>query len=550
MVYQILLYILKINFILVIGYLFYKWILSRLTHFHLNRWILIIQFFLLFLLPFVHVPQTWYPPSQEMQFLPASFETFFPSANLETPLEIESQKGTLLETTSEWNFFAFILFVYSAGLLLFLSKLIIQFFSLAKLRKHAITIEKRNGYQLFWCKKSLAPFSFFNQIFLPHESLDTQIISQIIRHEEIHVRQMHSWDVMMAEILLILCWFNPFSWMYKRAVIINLEYLTDHLMLKSEIPKRQYIHHLLSISFPDWKGQVGISYNQSFLQKRIKMMNKKVSSARSLWAYAAWLAIIPSLVFCNRPVVTTITESDSWDTQIKSAILITRDASPEELKKLQQKVEKLDDGSKLSISDLVYNSNGKISKIRATMTMNGTVAESYRETNTIRKTIAPIYFERSHNDAMSTGGISEKELEQLISQYYHITIFTAGIESDKASLEGFHQELELLTHKINQECINELEQNNWQSETSGSSTFGVVNEGTKAIIQRRIDSFEPSVVWFKVDDGEKQSELPSIDWDEVQKVQIKETQLLNYKPYTLTIENRSIKDVLVLITSK
>ena len=55
----------------------------------------------------------------------------------------------------------------------------------------------------------------------------------IVLHEDIHVREKHTFDILFAEILFLLQWFNPFVWLLKDAIKNNLEYKTDHQVVKN-----------------------------------------------------------------------------------------------------------------------------------------------------------------------------------------------------------------------------------------------------------------------------------------------------------------------------
>ena len=38
---------------------------------------------------------------------------------------------------------------------------------------------------------------------------------EILTHEQTHVRQWHSIDVIISEIVNIICWMNPFAWLLR-----------------------------------------------------------------------------------------------------------------------------------------------------------------------------------------------------------------------------------------------------------------------------------------------------------------------------------------------
>ena len=55
-----------------------------------------------------------------------------------------------------------------------------------------------------------APSSFLRYVFLNPERYDEDTFHQIVEHEQIHVKQRHSLDLILMELVLIFQWFNPF----------------------------------------------------------------------------------------------------------------------------------------------------------------------------------------------------------------------------------------------------------------------------------------------------------------------------------------------------
>ncbi|MFX5922293.1 M56 family metallopeptidase, partial [Acinetobacter baumannii] len=73
----------------------------------------------------------------------------------------------------------------------------------------------------------IVPFSFFNKIYIHKAQHLDEELQDIFEHEHVHVKGLHTWDILLFEMLLIGCWYNPFVWLMRKAVRQNLEYLTD-----------------------------------------------------------------------------------------------------------------------------------------------------------------------------------------------------------------------------------------------------------------------------------------------------------------------------------
>src|SRR6185436_1476440 len=76
-----------------------------------------------------------------------------------------------------------------------------------------------------------APCSFGNNIFINPAKYDLETYNQILLHEKIHIEQKHTFDLLLAEIVLIFQWFNPFAWQFRKELENNLEFFTDNKLL-------------------------------------------------------------------------------------------------------------------------------------------------------------------------------------------------------------------------------------------------------------------------------------------------------------------------------
>lgn len=146
------------------------------------------------------------------------------------------------------------------------------------------------GVPIYNLSENITPFSFFGWIFIHLEEHSCEELSQILLHEQIHVRQWHSIDVVLAEILCIFFWWNPAVWLMKREITINLEYLADNGVLRKGINSREYQYHLLRLTYHETAVQIVNNFNVSQLKKRIMMMNKTKSPTRK---WAKYILILP-----------------------------------------------------------------------------------------------------------------------------------------------------------------------------------------------------------------------------------------------------------------
>lgn len=112
-------------------------------------------------------------------------------------------------------------------------------------------------------------------IYLNKQWHNNHELNDIFKHENIHAKELHSIDVLLFEILTIVCWYNPFVWMMRRSVRQNLEYLTDQQVLNKGTDRQRYQYSLLNTAQQEQSVGISNHFNFKTLKKRIIMMNKK-----------------------------------------------------------------------------------------------------------------------------------------------------------------------------------------------------------------------------------------------------------------------------------
>ena len=122
------------------------------------------------------------------------------------------------------------------GVVILLLRMAIQFFLLQAMKRTAklITADRIRFYQV---DKNIIPFSFGNSIFINQQLHTEAELKEIIRHEFVHVKQNHILDIIWAEILCILNWYNPFAWLIKKAIRQNLEFIADNKVVENRMNK-------------------------------------------------------------------------------------------------------------------------------------------------------------------------------------------------------------------------------------------------------------------------------------------------------------------------
>lgn len=277
-----MLYLLQVNVGLILFYALYKLVCTRDTFFRSRRFILIVSLVLPFILPFIDVRE-WLESRDRMIML-----THFDYSAVLPEIVVGSEAaetGNRVFVLSEW-----IGYLYLAGVVVLLVRLAIQAFCLYRLILR-MPEKEINGVRVKCLNDPSGPFSFFRWIFMNPAAVKEDEISEILTHEMAHVKQHHSVDVLLAEMVSICCWMNPFAWLLKREVRLNLEFLADRKVMEAGFATKSYQYHLLGLAY-NHKYGLSNNFNFSHLKQRIIMMNKKKSNAAGHIKYA--LFVLPA----------------------------------------------------------------------------------------------------------------------------------------------------------------------------------------------------------------------------------------------------------------
>lgn len=277
-----MLYLLQVNVGLILFYALYKLVCTRDTFFRSRRFILIVSLVLPFILPFIDVRE-WLESRDRMIML-----THFDYSAVLPEIVVGSEvaeTGSRVFVLSEW-----IGYLYLAGVVVLLVRLVVQAFSLYRLIVR-MPEKEINGVRVKCLNDPSGPFSFFRWIFMNPAAVKEDEISEILTHEMAHVKQHHSVDVFLAEMVSICCWMNPFAWLLKREVRLNLEFLADRKVMEAGFATKSYQYHLLGLAY-NHKYGLSNNFNFSHLKQRIIMMNKKKSNAAGHIKYA--LFVLPA----------------------------------------------------------------------------------------------------------------------------------------------------------------------------------------------------------------------------------------------------------------
>ena len=158
--------------------------------------------------------------------------------------------------------------------------------------------EKREGYTAVFTGREQGSFSFFRYAFFPNESVSPDIV----RHEASHIGHRHSWDVLFVEVMMVLQWFNPFIYLYKKELQSLHEYQADRDVVATGVDKRNYMMLILQqCTAVDFSG-IGNNFSLILTKKRIKMITKNEKAKGLWWRLLATLPVLAVLLVANTKV--------------------------------------------------------------------------------------------------------------------------------------------------------------------------------------------------------------------------------------------------------
>jgi len=185
--------------------------------------------------------------------------------------------------------------VYVTGLAIFLLRFAMQLVQLFVIVRRS-GIQHRDGLRLVFVDRGYSPFSFFNLVFINEKNITDDRLKAILIHEKVHVKQRHTLDLILRELLCILQWFNPFAWLTGREMKAVHEFLADEGVLTAGISPSQYQQMILDESMGVQVNGLTNNFNVSLLKKHILMISKtksgKLAGAKMILAVPAIMILV------------------------------------------------------------------------------------------------------------------------------------------------------------------------------------------------------------------------------------------------------------------
>ena len=273
-------YIIKVLLFQTLFLAVYDLLLKRETFFQWNRVYLILTSLLAYIIPLLKFEKV-------QGFVPQEYVVLLP--------EVMLSPSTTIEQNFEWSSLLFMTLQYIlwTGIIVALALFLIKLYRIHQLISKNEK-ENKGNYLLVFLENNTA-FSFFNYIFLGKTTAN-ESKQQIIEHELVHVQQRHSLDLLFFEIQRIVCWFNPFSYIYQHRISELHEFIADSKAIKG-IDKTKYFNNLLAQTFGvQHFSFINPFFKHSLIKKRIVMLGKNKSKEFLKLKYLLMIPVLASML--------------------------------------------------------------------------------------------------------------------------------------------------------------------------------------------------------------------------------------------------------------
>ncbi|MBE7174420.1 MAG: hypothetical protein INR73_27865 [Williamsia sp.] len=284
-------YLFKLSLTLAVLYLFYYLLLRKLTFYSWNRVYLLGYSLLSFIIPFVNITPWIYDQ-------PIASNSLIRGISLFSKLHPVAAVAPVTQKVTLFSAYDIVVLLFVAGAVVMLVRFLLQLAAIRSIKRKATLIQTDN-IRMYDVDGPISPFSFARSIFINTRRHSEEDLQKIIQHEFVHVKQQHTVDLLVGELLCIVNWYNPFAWLIKKAIRQNLEFIADQGVLQTGLDVKQYQYLLLQVTGLQ-QYSVSNNFTISSLKQRIIMMNKLKSARAHLLKFFFVLPLLAVLLLAFR----------------------------------------------------------------------------------------------------------------------------------------------------------------------------------------------------------------------------------------------------------
>jgi len=296
-------FVIKSTISLAILYGFYHLGLRSSKTFSFNRYYLLFSLIFSLIIPFIGIKVNVNVPFNQ------GFQNFSKSTG-----QIVYSEAVSIEPQDFITFQDLLIILYVLVSAFLMLRFVVNIFKIIRLIGKSPKL-KVHDTQIVLIKKATLPYSFFRYIFVNHSDYEHgNIHNELIIHEQTHCAQYHSIDIILVELIKIVLWFNPFIWIFKKAIQLNHEFIADSKVLLNN-NLNDYQHTLLNLVFRNNSTYLASNFNYSLTKKRLIMMTKNNSTSKAIIRKIAVIPIfliLTIILACNKEDVKKDINQESY----------------------------------------------------------------------------------------------------------------------------------------------------------------------------------------------------------------------------------------------
>ena len=323
-----LFYVLKSSLVLTFLVPLFMAFMSRETFHRINRFVLLAIMLLAFVLPAVNLgvesPFARFVAIMQDSAVPTTAGTdVAPTEVLVGELDVAALGGAtqVVSTASsgpfDWLLMAFV--VYMSGVGVLLVRQVVVYMQMFRLLLASRAVDASHygaqGIRLRVHSGKEKPFSWFRWVVLGEDDMQDGA-REILTHGAAHVAAGHSWDIVFADAVIILQWFNPLAWIAKSVLKDIHEFEADEAVINSGVNAKQYQLLIIKKAVGARLYSIANSFNHSLTKKRITMMCKEKSKK---WRCAKALYILPVAAVAALSF-STVENANAVETELASKV--------------------------------------------------------------------------------------------------------------------------------------------------------------------------------------------------------------------------------------
>lgn len=310
---EFLVFLGKANICFTVLYVVFYLVFRKLTFHQINRYLLLSILLLSLAIPMFKV--------DVHALVPIEITHTVTTHLFDLNMDIQEFSTLNTKTSSAISFWSIIGMFYWLGFVLFSFRLLRSIHELWSLRRCSKKVTKE-GFHFVNTNVSNV-FSFFNFIFLPRNLSDDYVLL-ILEHEKAHARFKHTYDLIAVELFVVLFWFNPLVYLFRKSLRSIHEFQADEAVIKKQVKKSLYLDCLFNEFYANKTSKLYSYFSGPVVKHRVEMLTKPTSSRVIRLLYLLMLPVISVLIisFTKPSFVSTIVSVDEVQINRESPLFL------------------------------------------------------------------------------------------------------------------------------------------------------------------------------------------------------------------------------------